>query len=93
MIIATNIRVTKEQWQALKMKALLEGTSASALVRTAIDQLVQSDASVRNQSKAALPVKKEKKKKTDPFVSAIGLGSGGPSNDSIDHDHYLYQRK
>lgn len=94
MIISTNIRLTKEQWKALKMKALMEGSSASALVRKAIDLFVGlSTSSESTKADAAKLVKGIKKKNRDPFFSAIGLGSGGPHDDSTDHDHYLYQQK
>lgn len=85
MIVSTNIRLPKEQWQALKLKAVMEGTSASALVRKAIDQLIRTGTQVSGRL--------SRKKRRDPFFAAIGLGSGGPADDSTAHDRYLYRHK
>lgn len=88
MIITTNIRLPQEQWKALKIMAIQAGTSVSALLRQAVAQILQT---------ANTPTKRAKTKKNvahqDPFFKVIGLGTGGPSDDSSEHDRYLYQRK
>lgn len=87
MIITTNIRLPQEQWKALKIMAIQAGTSVSALLRQAVAQILQT---------GTLPAKRAKTKNRtyqDPFFKVIGLGTGGPSDDSSEHDRYLYQRK
>ena len=88
MIITTNIRIPQEQWKSLKMMAVHAETSVSALVRQAIGHLLQT---------AALPPKQLKSRrkglKQDPFFDVIGLGAGGPPDDSTRHDIYLYRNK
>lgn len=88
MIITTNIRLPEEQWKSLKIMAVHAGTSVSALVRQAIGGLLQSA-----QTPSKLAATKRKASKRDPFYDVIGLGSGGPSDDSTRHDHYLYTKK
>lgn len=88
MIITTNIRLPEEQWKSLKIMAVHAGTSVSALVRQAIGGLLQAADFPSKQTPA-----RQKTLKRDPFYDVIGLGSGGPSDDSTRHDHYLYMKK
>lgn len=89
MIITTNIRLPQEQWKALKLMAVHADTSVSALVRQAIGQLLGTS----HQQPLPSTKLKRSKPKQDPFFDVIGLGSGGPSDDSIHHDSYLYPKK
>ena len=87
MIVTTNIRLPEEQLKALKMRAVELSTSVSALLRQAVQQLL--GASPVSLSKVSTTTSRKK----DPFFHAIGLGSGGPADDSTHHDVYLYRRK
>lgn len=91
MIITTNIRLPEEQWKALKIMAVHAGTSVSALLRQAVQQILKSQ-DIPSPQAAVSQVKRTKKIK-DPFFDLIGMGSGGPSDDSLRHDLYLYKRK
>lgn len=88
MIITTNIRLPEEQWKALKIMAVHAGTSVSELLRRAIQGLL---AGTSTPKAPAGP--RNLKRVKDPFFDAVGIGEGGPSDDSVRHDHYLYGRK
>lgn len=91
MIITTNIRLPEEQWKALKIMAVHAGTSVSELLRRAVRGLL-AGASVPPAPKAPAGPRNLKRVK-DPFFDAVGIGEGGPSDDSVRHDRYLYGRK
>jgi antitoxin-like ribbon-helix-helix protein len=88
MIITTNIRLPEDKLKALKLLAVHSGTTVSALLREAVEWLLQQ----KGQAPIQTPSRSETKH-NDPFFSVIGLGAGGPSDDSTRHDAYLYGRK
>ena len=88
MIITTNIRLPEEQWKALKIRAVHAGSSVSELLRRAVAQILLGSAAVVKNVASATKTKRLKKQ--DPFFGVIGLGKGGPSDDSTHHDTYLY---
>lgn len=88
MNVTTNIRLPEEQWKALKIMAVHAGTSVSALLRRAVAQILSSSAEPSRPSQAA-----GCRVRRDAFFDAIGLGAGGPPDDSVRHDVYLYSKK
>jgi hypothetical protein len=88
MIITTNIRLPSDKLKALKLLAVQSGTTVSALLRDAVDWILyQKGQALRKETSRSAT------KQKDPFFSVIGLGAGGPSDDSSRHDSYLYRRK
>ena len=89
-MITTNIRLPEDQWKALKIMAVHAGTSVSELLRRAVHQILKD----RPPLNPAVGAKKTgaARKIADPFFDVVGLGAGGPEDDSIRHDRYLYRR-
>lgn len=94
MIVTTNIRLPEEQWKALKIMAVHAGTSVSALLRQAIAQILSAPATgVAPAGSSRSSGTAGRRERQDPFFDAIGLGAGGPADDSARHDIYLYPKK
>ena len=97
MNITTNIRLPEDQLKALKIKAIEMGTNVSELLRQAVNHILAPASSplVPQDKKMAHSTNtktKQKVKKSDAFYSVIGLGEGGPKDDSSNHDRYLYRK-
>ncbi len=88
MIITTNIRLPSEKLKELKLLAIHSGTTVSGLLREAVDWLLQNKGSAVRS-----PSAERKTTQKDPFYDAVGIGAGGPSDDSVRHDFYLYGKK
>ncbi len=73
----TQIQLTTEQAQALKLMAVREGKSVAELIRLSVDILLRSDG-FRDSD--------EQKKKA---IAAAGKLRGGPRDLAAEHDLYL----
>lgn len=73
-MIRTQIQLTEKQARALKRAAVARGVSMSALIRDAVDRIVdeQADASVWRRA-----------------LAAVGRLRGDAENVSEEHDRYL----
>ena len=76
----TNIRVSGERLQELKLKGISERKSLSTLIREAIDAFL------------GYRKTKSKSKNKDPFFEMIGVGEDVITDGSSHHDQYIYGR-
>jgi hypothetical protein len=77
--IVTTIRLPAETHEKLRRRAFAERRPLAALVRDAIGLLLDGS------PPAKLPPLEE-----DPLWLAVGTGRGGPRDEAVEHDHYLY---
>ena len=76
-MIRTQIQLTEEQAQALKMLAAKEGHSVAELVRQSVDELIRK--------RVGISVDERRRR----AIAAIGRFRSGQSDVSTDHDKYL----
>lgn len=76
-MIRTQIQLTEKQARALRDMAAREGKSIAELIRTSVDDLIQSNHFINpeNQRRRA--------------KEAAGRIKGGPADLSTEHDQYL----
>lgn len=84
--VSTNVRLPREQWRALKMRAFEEGKSMGQVLRELLERsFAPQEASIKKSA-----VKKRGSK--GRFSSMIGLGASGVSDGGARHDEALYGR-
>jgi len=71
------IYLDEKDEKILKEYAIRENVSEAYLIREAVAQYITSKSV-------------ESKKKRNPLLEMIGLFKDGPSDGSINHDHYIY---
>ena len=76
----TLLTVPKRMLGRMKALAHRRKTTVSHLMREAVEKTYGIDAGLKSE-----PDWKE-----DPFLKLIGTFEGGPSDLSVNHDHYLY---
>lgn len=76
----TLLTVPKRMLGRMKALAHRRKTTVSHLLREAVEKTYGIDAGLKSE-----PDWKE-----DPFLKLIGTFEGGPSDLSVNHDHYLY---
>src|SRR5438552_9682209 len=75
----TNLRFPTERYQELRYQAERRGTSVASIVRDAVAQYLG-----HTDSAAAMAFG------DDPVDALAGTVAGGPADDSVNHDYYLY---
>ena len=78
--VVTTIRLPPEIHEKLRRRAFAERRPIAAVVRDAIRLLLEGPPAGK------LPPLEE-----DPLWQAIGTGRGGPRDEALEHDHYLYE--
>ena len=76
----TLLTVPKRMLGRMKALAHRRKTTVSHLLREAVEKTYGIDAGLKS----------EPNWKEDPFLKLIGTFEGGPSDLSVNHDHYLY---
>jgi hypothetical protein len=76
--VAMNIRLTSEEYAALKARARSEGRSLAQVVREAIRNHVEGTPSGRRPGPS------------DPLLEVIGIVESGVRDGAEEHDHYIY---
>jgi hypothetical protein len=78
--ITTTVRLPDDLYEALRKRAFEEHRAVAEVIREALYRLLE----IPSES-APLP-----DLEADPFWKAVGTVGDGPSDESIEHDHYLY---
>src|SRR6266704_6799658 len=78
-LITTNLRFPEATYRELRYQAGRRNVPLALLVREAVDRYLG-----RTEEAAAMPLG------ADPADAIIGSVTGGPDDESINHDHYLY---
>jgi hypothetical protein len=78
-VIRTQVQLTKEQAQALKMLAARQGKSVAELIRQSVDELIRQTAEISVD---------ERRRRA---IAAIGRYHSGQRDISTRHDDYLVE--
>ena len=78
-LITTNLRFPEATYRELRYQAGRRNVPLALLVREAVDRYLG-----RTEEAAAMPLD------ADPADAIIGSVTGGPDDESVNHDHYLY---
>ena len=78
--VTTTVRLPNDLYEALRKRAFEERRPVAEVIREALRRLLELP-----KEEASLPDLEE-----DPFWKAVGTVGGGPSDESVEHDHYLY---
>lgn len=78
--MTTTVRLPEDLYEALRRRAFEERRPVAELIREALRRFVDLP-----REPSPLP-----ELESDPFWKAVGTIDGGPSDESIEHDHYLY---
>jgi Arc/MetJ-type ribon-helix-helix transcriptional regulator len=73
-MVRTQIQLTEEQAAAVKRIAAQRGVSMAAVIRDAVDEILDGD---------------ERRAQWERALSVVGSASGGGGNVSEEHDRYL----
>jgi len=82
--VSTNIQLPREQLKLLKHKAVEEGKSMGQVVRELLSRGLSGKGTVTPQG-GTLKIPEK-----SPFAAIIGLGRSGVTDESHEHDKYLY---
>lgn len=74
------VRLSNDLYDALLKRALEERRSVAEVIHEALRRLLELPS-----EEASLP-----DLEADPFWKVVGTVDGGPSDESSEHDHYLY---
>ena len=77
--VTTNLRLSRKAYEELRYEAGRRRTSVASIVREAVAQYLG-----HGPGAAALP------SGVDPLDALAGSVEGGSSDESVNHDHYLY---
>jgi hypothetical protein len=77
--ILTTIRLPPDLHEKLRRRAFEERRPMAELVREAVESWLARD-----------PTAAKRRGAPDPFADAIGSVPGGPADESVAHDRYLY---
>lgn len=77
--ITTNLRLPKGEYEELTYRARRRGVSIASLVREAVAEYLGGGSRARAADE-----------EPDPFEALIGSIKSGHTDESINHDHYLY---
>jgi hypothetical protein len=77
--VVTNLRFPEQTYRELRYAALRRGVSVASLVRESVDRYLGG-----KQEDEPIPFGE------DPVDKWVGAFHGGPGDESINHDHYLY---
>jgi len=75
----TNLRFSEETYRELRYQAARRGKSLASLVRESVDRYLG-----RTDENDGIPFG------DDPVDALVGSIAGGPGDESVNHDHYLY---
>ena len=78
--MTTTVRLPEDLYEALRRRAFDERRPVAEIIREAIGRFLDQP-----NEPSALP-----DLESDPFWKVVGTVDGGPSDESIEHDHYLY---
>jgi hypothetical protein len=77
--VVTNLRFPEQTYRELRYAALRRGVSVASVVRESVDRYLG-----RGDEEEPIPFGE------DPVDKWVGAFHGGPGDESINHDHYLY---
>ncbi|GMR23043.1 MAG: hypothetical protein BMS9Abin37_1436 [Acidobacteriota bacterium] len=78
--MVTTVRLPENLYEALRRRAFEERRPVAEIIREAIGRFLDEPI-----VRSPLP-----DLESDPFWKVVGTVDGGPSDESIEHDHYLY---
>ena len=78
--MTTTVRLPEDLYEALRSRAFEERRPVAEVIREALRQFL--DLRLESPSLPDL--------ESDPFWKAVGTVHGGPDDESVEHDHYLY---
>jgi Arc/MetJ-type ribon-helix-helix transcriptional regulator len=78
--MTTTVRLPEDLYEALRTRAFEEHRPVAEVIREALRRFL--DMQLESSSLPDL--------ESDPFWTAVGTVDGGPGDESVEHDHYLY---
>ena len=78
--MTTTVRLPNDLYEALRKRAFEEHRAVAEVIREALRRFLEAPS-----EPPPLP-----ELDADPFWKAVGTVDGGPSDESVEHDHYLY---
>jgi hypothetical protein len=78
--VAMNLRLSPQEYAALKARARSEGLPLARVIREALRRYIAGTGAVRRTAKGA----------PDPLLEVIGMVDSGLADGSVEHDHYIY---